>query len=117
FRAAEPALLRRLSEIFLANRLDCYQATCAMLGAVDLRDRLADIACPTAVLVGKDDQATPPAMAQALAEGLRTTPATVVPGTRHLTPLENPDVVAAALRDLLASTSAPATTIFQGSTA
>lgn len=101
FRAAEPALMARLTEVFVANDIECYAATCAMLGAADLRTSAAAIGHPAAVLVGEDDQATPPEMAGALAGLIGDGPATVVPGTRHLTPLENPAVVVEALDELL----------------
>ncbi|WP_329457430.1 alpha/beta fold hydrolase [Streptomyces sp. NBC_01497] len=97
FRAARPGLMEQLSGIFTANDLHAYEATCAMLGAADLRDSADRVPHPVAVLVGEDDTATPPAMARQLAALVGDGPATVVPGTRHLTPLENPDVVVAAL--------------------
>jgi 3-oxoadipate enol-lactonase len=97
FRAAEPTLMQRLTGIFTANDMHAYEATCAMLGAADLRDSAARIPHPAAVLVGEDDTATPPAMARDLATRIGDGPAVVVPGTRHLTPLENPDVVLTAL--------------------
>jgi 3-oxoadipate enol-lactonase len=105
FREANPAEMDRLAAVFTGNDLDCYAATCAMLGAADLRASAAGISCPTAVLVGEDDRATPPAMAHDLAERLGGA-ATVVPGTRHLTPLENPDAVVAALTELLTRSAA-----------
>lgn len=101
FRAAEPALMERLTAVFTANDLDCYEATCRMLGATDLRATAPAIPHPVSVLVGEDDEATPPDMARSLADLIDDGPATVVPETRHLTPLERPAVVADALAALL----------------
>ncbi|WP_329140352.1 alpha/beta hydrolase [Streptomyces sp. NBC_01476] len=101
FRQAQPQLMNRLTEVFTANDSDAYQATCTMLGAADLRQSASLIPHPAAVLVGEDDQATPPAMARDLADRIGDGPAVVVPGTRHLTPLENPAVVVDALTRLL----------------
>ncbi|MEU3984368.1 alpha/beta fold hydrolase [Streptomyces sp. NPDC026672] len=101
FRTAHPELMARLTEVFTANDLDCYEATCTMLGWSDLRDSAPSIPHPAAVLVGEDDGATPPEMAHTLARLVGDGPATVVPGTRHLTPLENPGVVVEALTALL----------------
>jgi 3-oxoadipate enol-lactonase len=101
FREARPELMAQLTEVFTANDIACYEATCTMLGAADLRASAADIRHPAAVLVGEDDKATPPEMAKALAELIGDGPATVVRGTRHLTPLENPAVVIEALTGLL----------------
>lgn len=105
FRERQPELMARLTEIFTANDLAAYEATCAMLGAADLRESAAAIPHPATVLVGEDDRATPPAMAAELAARIGEGPAVVVPGTRHLTPLENPAVVVDALTALLERTA------------
>ncbi len=107
FRAANPELMARLTEVFTANGLDSYEATCAMLGAADLRASASAIPHPARVLVGEDDGATPPAMARDLAKRIGDGAAEVVPGTRHLTPLENPAVVVLALEDLMERSAAP----------
>jgi 3-oxoadipate enol-lactonase len=101
FREDNPELMSRLADIFVANDLDCYDAACKMLGAADLRRAASTIAHPAAVLVGEEDQATPPAMAKDLAERIGDGAAVVVPRTRHLTPLENPGAVVGVLTDLL----------------
>jgi 3-oxoadipate enol-lactonase len=103
FREANPEVMERLSAVFTANDLESYAATCAMLGAMDLREAVRTVARPATVLVGADDQATPPAMAKELAEAIGQDPAVVVAHTRHLTPMENPGVVAEALTRLLDS--------------
>ncbi|MEP9382982.1 alpha/beta fold hydrolase [Nocardioides cheoyonin] len=100
FRAAEPKLMKSLADLFTANDLDSYTATCEMLGATDLRTASATITCPTVVLVGEHDRATPPPMAETLAALLGAGSPTVVPGTRHLTPLENPSAVLNALEQV-----------------
>jgi 3-oxoadipate enol-lactonase len=101
FREANPELLSQLTDVFTANNPDCYEATCIMLGAADLRRSASDIAHPAAVIVGEDDAAAPPAMAHDLAERIGDGPAIVVPGARHLTPLENPQIVVDTLSVLL----------------
>lgn len=101
FQESEPKLMKRVAGVFTANDLDAYQATCAMLGMADLRASAPSIRQPAAVLVGEHDEATPPVMAQDLAERIGCGPALVVPGARHLTPLENPGVIAYALAELV----------------
>lgn len=102
FREAHPDLMASLAGVFVANDLDSYASTCAMLGAADLRASADKVSCPTIVVVGEDDQATSPAMAADLAERVHARQLVVVPGTRHLTPLENPEAVVAAIHSLWA---------------
>lgn len=100
FRAREPALLQENIDIFLANDLDSYVATCRMMGSFDGRALLPAIQAPTAVLVGEEDYAAPVEMARALHAGIAGSTLQVIPGARHLTPQEVPDVVAASLLSL-----------------
>ena len=63
----------------------------------DARPFLASIACPTLVLVGEGDTLTPPALSQEIAAGIRGTNLVVVPECGHLSTLERPEAVNAAL--------------------
>ena len=101
FRTAHPEIVKEMTEIFLANDLDCYAATCVMLGDADLRPVLPTLRMPVAVIVGDEDFATPVAMAQHLHEAISGSTLTVLPGGRHLTPVECPDQIAAQLLALM----------------
>lgn len=57
---------------------------------------------PVLVLVGDDDQITPPASAQAMADAIPGARMTVVAGAGHLPPLERPAATTAALAEFLA---------------
>jgi 3-oxoadipate enol-lactonase len=100
FRSNNPRIVEALIEVFLANDLDCYQRTCEMLGDADLRTLLPAITVPTAIAVGEEDYATPVAMAQALHAALPQSTLTVIPGARHLTPIDSPKVIAALIMNL-----------------
>lgn len=71
----------------------------AIIGRADSRPGLAAIACPTLVLVGDDDQLTPPALARVMAAGIRGARLVVVSECGHLSTLERPQAVNAALVD------------------
>jgi 3-oxoadipate enol-lactonase len=101
FRAAHPEVVSACVSVFLRNDPQAYAASCRMLGAADLRPALAAIRVPAAVMVGAEDYATPVEMAQALHRNIARSTLTVLPNARHLTPLERPDEVAAALEKLL----------------
>jgi 3-oxoadipate enol-lactonase len=104
FRADNPQVVKDCVDAFLRNDVAAYAQTCRMLGACDLRSGLPSIKVPTAIVVGEEDYATPPAMAQAMHEAIAASTLTVLPGARHLTPLERPDEIAAALDQLLQRT-------------
>lgn len=102
FRAAHPEVVSQCVATFLENDVNACAASCRMLGAADLRQSLAGLRVPTAVLVGEEDYATPVAMAEALHQGIAGSTLTMLKNARHLTPLERPDEVAVELRRLLA---------------
>jgi 3-oxoadipate enol-lactonase len=98
FRAEHPELVDATAAVFLANDLDCYAATCVMLGEADLRPYLPSLRMPVQVIVGEEDYATPVAHARQLHEVIPGSTLTILPGARHLTPIECPDRIAALLR-------------------
>lgn len=73
----------------------------AILGRPDSRPGLAAIACPTLVLVGEQDELTPPERAREMAAGIRGAHLVTVPDCGHLSALEQPDAVTRALREWL----------------
>jgi 3-oxoadipate enol-lactonase len=70
FVAEQGAIVRRYAAWIRANDAIGYAAACRSLAILDLRPRLGEIRCPTLVLVGDRDEATPVAMAEALATGI-----------------------------------------------
>jgi len=72
-----------------------------------LRDRpdrqaeLTSIACPTLVIVGKEDKISPPAEMSALASAISEARLVEIPGAGHLSNLENPNDFVAALKHFI----------------
>jgi 3-oxoadipate enol-lactonase len=106
FRADNPQVVKDCVGTFLRNDVAAYAQTCRMLGACDLRSGLPTIKVPTVIVVGEEDYATPPAMAEAMHAAIAGSTLTVLPSARHLTPLERPDAVAAELDELAQRTRA-----------
>jgi len=75
--------------------------TKAIMSRPDSRPMLASIRCPTLVLVGDADVATPPDLSQEIAAGIANATLTVVPNCAHLSTLERPEAVNAALIEWL----------------
>jgi pimeloyl-ACP methyl ester carboxylesterase len=69
----------------------------AIIDRADARPLLPSIKCPTLVLVGDGDELTPPSLAQELAAGIPGSRLVVVPDCGHLSTMERPEAVNAAL--------------------
>lgn len=101
FRADHADVVQRCVDVFLRNDIAAYGAACHMLGRADMRSALPRLKMPTAVVVGEEDYAAPPAMAEALHRGIGGSTYKLLSKARHLTPLEQPDVIAAELEALM----------------
>jgi len=75
----------------------------AIMSRPDSRPGLAAIRCPTLVLVGDSDEATPPELSREMAAAIRGARLVVVPDCGHLSTLERPQVVTRALVEWLQS--------------
>lgn len=73
----------------------------AIMHRPDSRPGLPRIACPTLVLVGADDAATPPERAEEMADLIPGARLEVVERCGHLSTLEQPEAVSAAMRQWL----------------
>jgi pimeloyl-ACP methyl ester carboxylesterase len=67
------------------------------MGRADSRPLLGRIGCPTLVLVGEDDEVTPPERAAEIANGINGARLVTVPQCGHLSTLEQPAEVTRAL--------------------
>jgi 3-oxoadipate enol-lactonase len=90
--------------VFLANDIDCYTATCEMLGDADLRHYQSSLQMPTSVIVGEEDYATPVAMSEQIQEAMPDATLSILKNVRHLTPIECPVVIAEKILALMERT-------------
>jgi 3-oxoadipate enol-lactonase len=113
FIAANPELVAGRTAVF--ERIDpaVFAAACRMLAALDLSSELARIRNPTLVVVGAEDQATPPALGRALADRLPNAKLVELSGLGHCPHIQDPDALVAAIAPFLGLQSENAT----GSTA
>ena len=65
----------------------------AIMTRIDSREDLPDMTCPTLVLVGAQDEATPPALSQEMAAAIPGARLVTVPDCGHLATLEQPQAV------------------------
>jgi pimeloyl-ACP methyl ester carboxylesterase len=73
----------------------------AQIKRPDCRELLVSIDCPTLVLVGRDDRLTPPEISEEMARVIPNAVFKSVNDSGHLTPVEQPESVTAALREWL----------------
>lgn len=74
----------------------------AIMGRAHSRPTLEAIACPTLVLVGAEDALTPPDLAREMHAAIAGSRLVVVPDCGHLSTIERPEAVTAALGAWLA---------------
>jgi 3-oxoadipate enol-lactonase len=107
FRAGHPSEVQRVVDIFVDTDSEAHAAASLAMGAMDSRHLLPSVTARTLVLVGEQDYATPPAMAEVLAQEIPATRLLVLPGLRHLSLVEKPEL-AALVRAHLNGTEVPA---------
>jgi 3-oxoadipate enol-lactonase len=75
----------------------------AMAGRPDSVDLLSKISCPTLVLVGEQDTATPPSEVKQMADQIKAARFEIIPSAGHLSNLENPVAFNQAVRRFVKS--------------
>jgi 3-oxoadipate enol-lactonase len=103
FRERHKDVVDRVRDMLGTTDPRGYAAAIRAIGFVDLRPRLAEIRCPTLVVVGEDDPGTTPAMARVLQGGIPGARLLVLPGARHCSVVEAADRFDTALRAFLAA--------------
>ena len=106
FQQANPALVEERKKRFLAVDPKTFHGACDALATLDVRQQLKAVTVPVLVLVGEQDEATPPPMSRELAAGLPDATLVVLPGCAHVPQLQAPDVFLAAIRSFIDATAA-----------
>lgn len=93
-----PAVVRaRGEEAFLHTDPHVFYSDLLACNTFDVRSRLGDITCPTLILCGENDEATPLKCSQWLHAAIPTSELVVVPHAGHMLLFEQPAVINAAL--------------------
>ena len=100
-RSATPAIVRRLEDSIAALRKDSYLK--AMDAVMRYRAPLdyASVKVPTLVVVGEEDELTPPAAARHLADRIPGARLEVIPRAGHLSNIEQPETFNRVVLDFL----------------
>jgi 3-oxoadipate enol-lactonase len=92
FQAQHPDLMRDRREAFLKTDPDVFRVACEALAGLDLRPDAGRVTVPVLVLVGEQDEATPPPMSHELAGLLPRARLKIIPGCAHVPQLQSPEI-------------------------
>jgi pimeloyl-ACP methyl ester carboxylesterase len=100
----DPALRELLGQMAGEVGVEAFiRQQTATMGRADSRPTLGSIRCPTLVLVGEEDELTPPERAAEMAHGIAGARLVTVPQCGHVSTLEQPAAVTQALLEWLRS--------------
>jgi len=105
FQEAHPELMRDRREAFLRTDPEVFRAACDALATLDLRPELPRMKTPALVMVGEQDEATPPPMSVELAAGLQDARLRIIPGCAHVPQLQAPKIFLELIGDFLPATN------------
>ncbi len=105
FQEAHPELMRDRREAFLRTDPEVFRAACDALATLDLRPELPRMKTPALVMVGEQDEATPPPMSVELAAGLLDARLRIIPGCAHVPQLQAPKIFLELIGDFLPATN------------
>ncbi|RMH38278.1 MAG: alpha/beta fold hydrolase [Nitrospirae bacterium] len=99
-----PELVERIRSIILNNDpAGTIVDLMAMAERPDSTPLLASVTCPTLVIVGEDDIATPPSEAHYMVDRLPQSKLITIPGAGHLSNIEQPERFTQALMDFVSA--------------
>jgi len=101
FRDANPATVARFRRRVATTDAGGYAGCCAAVAGVDTSARLSSIAVPTLVIAGERDAGTPPAMSEAIAQGIPGARLAVILDATHLSAIEQPARFNSLVRDFV----------------
>ena len=102
--AQNASLVERLKRIILRQKPETLESDLTVMrDRPDSTGSLPQIAVPTITLAGDQDVLTPPAESEAMAAAIPGARFVSIPASGHLTPMERPGAVAAALSEFFAA--------------
>jgi 3-oxoadipate enol-lactonase len=103
FRETAGEEVERVCRIFLNTDSRVHAAASVAMGHLDARPLLPSITAATLVLVGEHDYATPPSMAEDLANAIPGAKLAVLPDLRHMSLIEQPELAETIRRHMMES--------------
>ena len=105
YRQQDTPLVEEIIQMFERKSPDLFEIQMlALLGRPNASPLLPHILCPALVLTGQDDTWSPPARHLQMAQSIRRSELVIVPKCGHMSTMERPDEVTAAMREWLVRT-------------
>ncbi len=101
FRASHPDIMKLFGDMIRTTPVAGYGGCCQALPHINSTARLAQIKCPTIVIVGADDPGTPVAMARIIHQAMPGSELAIIPSAAHISNIEQPAAFNAALTGFL----------------
>jgi 3-oxoadipate enol-lactonase len=108
FRAADPDTVAWIAGLILATPPQGFIGCSRAIQDFDYIESLGAITTPVLLLPGENDSGTPPAYSEEIRERVPATRLTVVPNAAHLSNVEQPGFVTAAMLEFLMELEASA---------
>jgi len=103
FRQSDTPLVEEIIAMFERKSPDLFETQMlALLGRPNATPLLSHILCPALVLTGFDDTWSPPGRHLEMAQAIRLSELVVIPKCGHMSTMERPEEVTAAMREWLA---------------
>ncbi len=109
FRGSQPQQVTEVQQRLMTNALEGFLPAYRMFANADddLAGRLGEIQAPTLVITGADDVGSTPAMAERMQAEIPNAKLRVLPGVRHMLPMEAAEALNAMLADFLSVAGDP----------
>ena len=105
YRQDDTSLVEEIIQMFERKTPDMFEIQMlALLGRPNATPLLPQIQCPALVLTGRDDAWSTPARHLDMAQLIPKSELVLVPKSGHMSPMERPDEVTAAMRAWLSRT-------------
>ena len=99
-RMADAALVESIVAMVSRKTPEIFEAQIrALLGRPDANPVVGQIRCPALLLSGQEDGWSPPARHQQMASAIPGSRLAIIPDSGHMSTMEQPEAVAAAMRD------------------
>jgi 3-oxoadipate enol-lactonase len=101
FQQKNSALIEDRKKRFLSINPQTFRGACDSLATLDLRQYLSSVKVPALVIVGDQDEATPPPMSHELCAGLSNAKLVVLKGCAHVPQIQAPELFMATIRSFI----------------